>query len=74
MYRFITFAEPALSFSSVKAQADHSLLVEAVVDWNLSNDLLLFIDRNTYEQYGGYNLFQNTEFKANFSIKVWRKC
>ena len=30
--------------------------------------------RNTYEQYGGYNLFQNAEFKANFSIKVWRKC
>ena len=30
--------------------------------------------RNTYEQYGGYNLFQNAEFKANFSINVWRKC
>ena len=30
--------------------------------------------RNTYEQYGGYNLFQNAEFKANFSIKVWGKC
>ena len=29
---------------------------------------------NTYEQYGGYNLFQNAEFEANFSIKVWRKC
>ena len=26
--------------------------------------------RNTYEQYGGYNLFQNAVFKANFSIKV----
>ena len=26
--------------------------------------------RNTYEQYGGYNLFQNAEFKANVSIKV----
>ena len=26
--------------------------------------------RNTYEQYGGYNLFQNAEFKANFSIKI----
>ena len=26
--------------------------------------------RNTYEQYSGYNLFQNAEFKANFSIKV----
>ena len=28
--------------------------------------------RNTYEQYlyGAYNLFQNAEFKANFSIKV----
>ena len=22
--------------------------------------------RNTYEQYRGYNLFQNAEFKANF--------
>ena len=30
--------------------------------------------RNTYEQYGGYNLFQNAEFKANFSINVWGKC
>ena len=30
--------------------------------------------RNTYEQYGGYNLFQNAEFKANVSIKVWGKC
>ena len=30
--------------------------------------------RNTKEQYGGYNLFQNAEFKANVSIKVWRKC
>ena len=30
--------------------------------------------RNTYEQYGGYNLFQNAEFKANFSITVWGKC
>jgi len=26
--------------------------------------------RNTCEQYSGYNLFQNAEFKANFSIKV----
>ena len=46
------------------------LLVGAVVDRNLSNDLLLFIEENTYEQYGGYNLFQNAEFKGNFSIKV----
>ena len=30
--------------------------------------------RNIYEQYGGYNLFQNAELKANFSINVWRKC
>ena len=30
--------------------------------------------RNTYEQYGGCNLFQNAEFKANFSISVWGKC
>ena len=30
--------------------------------------------RNTYEQYGGYNLFQNAEFEAKFSIKAWRKC
>ena len=27
-----------------KPQADHPLLVGAVVDWNLSNDLLLFIE------------------------------
>ena len=26
------------------AQADHPLLVGAVVDWNLSDDLLLFIE------------------------------
>ena len=25
-------------------QADHPLLVGAIVDWNLSNDLLLFIE------------------------------
>ena len=53
-----------------RPQADHPLLVGAVVDRNLTNDLLLFIEENTYEQYGGYNLFQNAEFKANFSIKV----
>ena len=40
----------------------------AVVD--LNNDLLLLYRRNKYEQYGGYNLFQNAEFKANLSIKV----
>ena len=28
----------------LRAQADHPLLVGAVVDWNLSNDLLLFIE------------------------------
>ena len=27
--------------------------------------------RNIYEQYGGYNLLQNAEFKANFSMKVF---
>ena len=30
--------------SSVKSQADHPLLVGAVVDWNLSNDPLLLIE------------------------------
>ena len=30
--------------------------------------------RNRDEQYGGYNLLQNVEFTANFSLKVWRKC
>ena len=29
--------------------------------------------RNTYEQYGGYNLFQNAEFKANFFNKSLKK-
>ena len=29
---------------AVQPQADHYLLVGAVVDWNLSNDLLLFIE------------------------------
>ena len=28
----------------VRAQADHPLLVGAVVDWNLINDLLIFIE------------------------------
>ena len=28
----------------VEPQADHPLLVGAVVDWNLSDDLLLFIE------------------------------
>ena len=46
-------------------QTDHPLLVVAVVE-----HLLLVYRRNTYEQYGGYNLFQNAEFKANFSITV----
>ena len=32
--------------------------------------VVLVYRRNTYEQYGGYNLFQNAKFKANFSIKV----
>ena len=31
-------------FELIKSQADHPLLVGAVVDWNLSNDLLLFIE------------------------------
>ena len=26
--------------------------------------------RNTYEQYGGYNLFQNAEFKADFNKRL----
>ena len=30
--------------TSVLSQADHPLLVGAVIDWNLSNDLLLFIE------------------------------
>ena len=48
----------------VTLQADHPLLVGP----------LMIYKRNTYEQYGGYNLFQNADFKANFLIKVWRKC
>ena len=46
------FADQSLIFPTIKAikiytlrtQADHPLLVGAVVDWNLSNDLLLFIE------------------------------
>ena len=37
----ITMADSAKAF---KPQADHPLLVGAVVDWNLSNNLLLFIE------------------------------
>ena len=37
----ITVADSAKAF---KPQADHPLLVGAVVDWNLSNNLLLFIE------------------------------
>ena len=44
-------------------EPNHPLLVEAV---DLSNDLLLVYRRNTYEQYGGYNLLQNAELKENF--------
>ena len=44
-------------------ETNHPLLVEAV---DLSNDLLLVYRRNTYEQYDGYNLFQNGELKENF--------
>ena len=45
-------------------QTGHPLLVGLVVD--LSNDLLLVYTRNTHEQYGSYNLFQNAERKENF--------
>ena len=44
-------------------QADHPLLVGAVVDWNLSNDLLLFIGsyrRNIFIIY----ILRNTHQKA----------
>ena len=37
----ITMADSTKAF---KPQADHPLLVGAIVDWNLSNDLLLFIE------------------------------
>ena len=30
--------------------------------------------RNTYEQYGGYNLFQNAEFKANLKKMLTESC
>ena len=40
----------------MRAQADHPLLVGAVV---------VIYRRNTYQQHGEYNLFQNAEFKAN---------
>ena len=50
---------------SVYSQADHPLLVGAIVDWNLSNDLLLFIEE-IHEQYGGYNLFQMQNLKQIF--------
>ena len=33
------------------SQADHPLLVGAVVDWNLSNDLLLFIEEIHMNNY-----------------------
>ena len=51
--------------SSMQPQADHPLLVEAVVDWNLSNDLLLFIEV-IHEQYGGFNFFQMQNLKQFF--------
>ena len=40
----------------MRAQADHPLLVGAVV---------VIYRRNTYQQHGEYNLLQNAEFKAN---------
>ena len=48
-----------------RPQADHS--------WGpLKSEHRSFViySRNTDEQYGGYNLFQYAEFKANDSIKV----
>ena len=57
-------------FPSFWPQADHPLLVGAVVELRS----FVIYRRNTHEQYSGYCLFQNAEFKANFSIKVWRKC
>ena len=38
----ITVADSTKAF---KPQADHPLLVGAVVDWNLSNGLLFFIEK-----------------------------
>ena len=38
------FPDLSRGYNMVPAQADHPLLVGAVVDWNLSNDLLLFIE------------------------------
>ena len=41
-------------------QADHPLLVGAIVELRS----FVIYRRNTHEQYGGYYLFQNAEFKA----------
>ena len=44
MHLIILLANTAFGFPVLKPQVDHPLLVGAVVDWNLSNDLLLFIE------------------------------
>ena len=43
-YYFPHYKPFTVSMFILKSQADHPLLVGAVVDWNLSNDLLLFIE------------------------------
>ena len=64
---------PSLAAGCLLPQADHSLLVGPLL---MEIWALIFCPnrRNADEQYGGYNLLQNAEFNAIFSLKVWRKC
>ena len=45
----------------------------AIVDWNLSIDILFFIEENSDEHYGGYSLVQNADFNINCFNKSLKK-
>ena len=53
-------------FSTVWTQADQPLLVGPVVDGNLSNDLLLFIEEIHVNNTVAIILFQNADLKQIF--------
>ena len=45
----------------------------AIVDLNLSIDILFFIAENSEEHYGGYNLVRNADFDINCFNKSLKK-
>ena len=56
------------NYLTVLAQADHPLLVGAVVDWNRSFDLLLFIEEIHMYNTAAIVCSKMQNLKKNFSI------